>query len=126
MSAQIAKPTRAPRGGDDQGRSPGVEPKPLPEDQVALAIDADLAIGSAESQGVDRDARRVLDEPGGDAIPHWRLRWRRCEMVGPSGVSLYGPKSGAEAVPGVEQLGQNGQLHAAFMGGAADRRLGAD
>ncbi len=85
--------------------------------------------------------RRACRRPGNrrDAAPRARRIPRRSPCAtggcageggrasGPAGRLAVGPKVGAKAVAGVEQLGQDRQLHAVLHGpSAADRRLGAD
>ena len=92
--------------------APGLEPEPLPEHQVALAVDLDVAVGVTERQRIVEMPPVALDEPGGDRHPPLPAALAKVRERGPFGGLAVRTEVRAEAVAGVEELGQDGQLGA--------------
>ena len=92
------------RGGHDQGRSAGMKAEPLPEHQVALAVDVEIAVGCAEGEGVVEMPPVALDEARGDGHPPLPAALSQVGERGALRRLAEGTVVRAEAVAGVEQL----------------------
>ncbi len=75
----------SPGRGDDQRRSAGVESKPSPRRPGCACDRRGHRRRACKTPGNRKDAApRVRRTPPRSPIRHCRLRWRRCESVGPS------------------------------------------
>ena len=114
----------APRCGDNERGSPGVEAEPLPEDEVPLTIDLDRAIGQAKGQRVVEVPAIALDEPGDNPHPPMAAASTQMPQGRPVGPLGAGGEIGEQAVARVEHLGQ-GRQHGARSTRFAQNSVGS-
>src|SRR5271157_1992672 len=92
------------RRRDNQRQAAGMKPKPLPKNQVALAVNMQLAVGGRESQGIKEMSAGSLDEAGGDGHLPLTATLTQIGKCRPLGGLAVRSKIGAQAIAGVKQL----------------------
>ena len=96
----------APRRRHDQGRPPRVESEAFPEHKIALAIDVHITVGRAKGERIVEMPPLALDESRHDRHLPLPAALAEVRKSGAFRRLTVRPKVGAEAVAGVEKLGQ--------------------
>ena len=104
------KADSSPRSLHNQRRSPGMEPEPLPEHQVPLAVNLHVPVGTAKNQRIVQMPAFALDETSRNRHPPLAAALPQMTKRRPFCCLAIRTKVRAEAVTRVEQLRQDRQL----------------